>query len=141
MNGPSATNAADRQHQKSVGARVIEDAQLHWQCVAICLDHRHYSLKAIERHRLNQFIALHHGGRRIRQPQRYAVLRIIAACKARRRASPSEPTTSAQRRRTGRKRLPKAPTGAALVAPLSAGPKDDLGRSGDKPPPGCEMLS
>lgn len=53
--------------------------------MAICLDHRRYGLKAIERHRLNQYIALHRAGRRIPKPIQHTAMRVVAVCKVRQR--------------------------------------------------------
>ena len=61
------------------------DAQLHWQCVGLCLQARELGLTAIERHRLNRFIALHRAGVRIPKPFQHAAMRIVAVCKVRRR--------------------------------------------------------
>ena len=109
----------DRKGQASADGRDVIDAQLHWQSVAICLDHRRYGLKTIERHRLNQFIALHRTGQRISKAQRYAVMQVIAVCKARRKTLPPERQTLARHRRAGRKRAPRGASGGQKEDPTS----------------------
>lgn len=69
------------------------------------LDPRRYALTTIERHRLNQFIALHRARKRIPQPQRYAVMQVIALYKARSKILPSAGKPRLQRHRAGRKRI------------------------------------
>lgn len=76
---------AQQQGQVMNAARAAASSTLYWQCVGLCLQARTLGLKVIERHRLNQFIALHRAGVRVPKPVQHAAMRIVAVRKVRQR--------------------------------------------------------
>lgn len=125
----AGTRHAQQQGQVMNAARAAASSTLYWQCVGLCRQARTLGLKVIERHRLNQFIALHRAGGRVTNPVRHAAMQVVAVCQAKHRRMVGAGQGAAWPARRGCK--PGQHPAAAHVArePCAGG-------AGDRPRPG-----